>query len=491
VVLVQQESNSFAFRASSLRDFTIHRSDAAAAELDGANSEFSGAMQEITRRGGTAVPLLHAHALPGGVLARDEFGALVRLVLDSLAQAGRLDALVLCLHGAMSSVDEPSADAALAEAVAAAAGVPIALSLDLHANCTPRLCAPATVVTGYKTNPHVDLAATGARAAAMLCAAIRGSFVPTSAIATRPVILPDESLRIGRGVLGDVLDRVLADAPPSVVDVSVFPTQPWLDAPGIGFTAHVTTHDDAGGAHGLAERIASEVWRRREEFVVDNLVPPTECLRRAAASGMRPAIVTESADAPTAGGSGDSPAMLHALAEAGLRDDAVVLATIVDGGAVAACHDAGPGGTVDVRIGASVDPRFHEPFRLRGEVIRLGDGRYVLGGAGYLGLGATMGRFAVVRSGPLWLLATEQPAWSADPETWRHAGLDPFEADVLVVKSCTDYLANFPETGPAALVADVGGPCTPRLSRLRFSIASPAPWPASSDAPTPVSPGSP
>jgi len=490
-MLVQQESNSFAFRGSSLRDFTIHRSDAAAAELDGANSEFDGAMQEIARRGGTAVPILHAHALPGGILDRDGFAALVRLVLDSLAGAGRLDALVLCLHGAMSSVGEPSADAALAEAVAAAAGVPIALSLDLHANCTPRLCAPATVVTGYKTNPHVDLAATGARAAALLCAAVRGSFVPTSAVAMRPVILPDESLRIEHGVLGDVLDRVLATAPASVVDVSVFPTQPWLDAPGVGFTAHVTAHDDAGAAHVVADRLASEVWRRREEFVVDNMAPPTECLRRAAASGTRPAIVTESADAPTAGGSGDSPALLHALAEAGLRDDAVVLATIVDGGAVAACHDAGPGGTVDVRVGASVDPRFHEPFPLRGEVVRTGSGRYVLGGAGYLGLGATMGRFAVVRSGPLRLLVTEQPAWSADPETWRHAGLDPFDADVLVVRSCTDYLANFPATGPSALVADVPGPCTPRLSRLRFSIASPPPWPAAGGAATPASPGSP
>jgi microcystin degradation protein MlrC len=481
-MLVQQESNSFAFRHASLRDFTIHRLDAAAAAVEGANSEFHGAMCEIAARGGTAVPILHAHALPGGVLAGDDFAALMQLVLDSLAGTGRLDALVLCLHGAMASDDEPSADAALAEAIAAATGVPIAISLDLHANCTPRLCAPATVVTGYKTNPHVDLAETGARAAALLCAALHGSFVPTRGISTRPMILPDESLRIERGVLGEVLDTVLADAPPSVVDVGVFPTQPWLDAPGIGFTALVTAHADAGAARAVAERIADEVWRRREEFVVDRLLPPVECVRRAHASGLRPAIVTESADAPTAGGSGDSPAMLHALAAAELPDDARVIATIVDAAAVAACHEAGVGWSIDVLVGASIDPRYHEPYRLQGEVERVGDGTYLLGGAGYLGLSATMGRFAVVRRGTLRLLVTERPSWSADPETWRHAGLDPFDADVLVIRSCTDYLATFPETGPSAMVADVPGPCTPRLSRLTFSIASPAPWPASGPA---------
>jgi microcystin degradation protein MlrC len=478
-MLVQQESNSFAFRASSLRDFTIHRSDAAASALEGANSEFDGAMREIERRGGTAVPILHAHALPGGAIAADDFDALLQLVLDALAGAGRLDALVLCLHGAMASANEPSADAVIAESIAASTGVPIALSLDLHANCTRRLCAPATVVTGYKTNPHVDLAATGARAAALLCAAIRGSFVPTPSIAMRPVILPDESLRIEHGVLGEVLDHVLAAAPPTIVDVSVFPTQPWLDAPGVGFTSLVTAHDDVSAARTLADLIVAEVWRRREEFVVQNLAAPAECVRRALASGLKPAIVTESADAPTAGGSGDSPALLRAVAEADVPRDATVVATIVDPSAVAACHEAGPGGSVDTRVGASIDPRFHEPFALRGEVLRVGDGRYVLGGAGYLGLTATMGRFAVVKSGPLHLLVTEQPAWSADPETWRHAGIDPFAADVLVVKSCTDYLANFPATGGSAMVADVPGPSTPRLSRLRFTVASPAPWPAS------------
>jgi len=158
VVLVQQESNSFACRHSSLRDFTIRTGLDATRELAGANNEFIGALDEISARGGTAVPIIHAHALPGGVLGDDDFAALCDLVARALSCTKPLDALVLCLHGAMAAVSEPSADAVLAERIGLAAGVPMALSLDLHANCTPRLCAPAVVVTGYKTNPHVDLA---------------------------------------------------------------------------------------------------------------------------------------------------------------------------------------------------------------------------------------------------------------------------------------------------------------------------------------------
>lgn len=479
VILIQQESNSFAVRPTSLGEFTIRHGSEAASTLSNANSEFTGALREISRRGGIGVPILHAHALPGGVLNDDDFARLSDIALTALRECSHLDGLVVCLHGAMATATESSADAVLLERISEAAKVPVALSLDLHANCTPRLCAPAVVVTGYKTNPHVDLASTGARAAALLCAVMGESFVPTMAMATRPVIFPDETLRIENGLLGDILDQCLVNVDPAVVDVNVFPTQPWLDAAGVGFTALVTANDDISVAQLLATSIADAVYARREEFVVERIASAVECLRTAINSSSRPSIVAESADAPTAGGSGDSPAMLHALASLNVPDDLIILATIVDRHVVNECHRIGANEHLSALIGASIDHRYHQPFKLEGEVLTVGDGEYQLSGVGYEGLTVSMGRFAVVRSGALRLLVTERASWSADPSTWRFAGLEPNSADVLIVRSCSDYIANFPVAASTATVADVDGPCTPRLSRLRFRVADPAPWPAS------------
>lgn len=478
-MLIQQESNSFAVRPTSLGDFTIRHGLEAASTLGDANSEFTGALREIDERGGTGVPILHAHALPGGPLNDEDFARLSDIALTALHMSEHLDGLVLCLHGAMASASEPSADAVLLERISAATGVPVALSLDLHANCSLRLCASAHVVTGYKTNPHVDLAATGARAAAMLCAVINGSFTPAMAVSTRPVIFPDETLRIESGVLGEILDSCLVDVDSTVIDVNVFPTQPWLDAPDVGFTALVTTTGNHVVAQRLADAIADQVYARRNDFEIENIAPAVECLRTALASSMRPSIITESADAPTAGGSGDSPAMLHALASLDVPSNLTVLATIVDSHVVNECHELGVNAHLSTSIGASIDQRYHQPFILEGEVLTVGKGEYRLKGVGYEGLTASMGRFAVVRSGALRLLVTERASWSADPSTWRFAGLDPDSADVLIVRSCTDYIANFPIAASTAMVADVEGACTPRLSRLRFAIADPAPWPAS------------
>ena len=317
VLLVQQESNSFAVRPGSLDEFAVHIGAEADRRLAGANNEFAGACEELRRRGATAVPLLYAHTMPSGPLDDMSYSRLRDLVLAALRRTDTIDGLIVCLHGALSSTSNPRGDHGLLRAIRDEVGddLPIALSLDLHANATVELVELAQVVTGYRTNPHVDLAETGRRAAALLCAVTRGDLVPTVAVATCPAIFPDESLRIPAGILGEVLDEARGTAGPSIVDVSVFPTQPWLDAPGIGFTTVVVAHDDRRAAHEMAERITGVVWHRRHEFVVERLLAPAEALARASESQVRPFIITESADAPTAGASGDSPAMLNALVE--------------------------------------------------------------------------------------------------------------------------------------------------------------------------------
>ena len=79
-----------------------------------------------------------------------------------------------------------------------------------------------------------------------------------------------------------------------------------------------------------------------------------------------------------------------------------------------------------------------------------------------------MGAWAVLESGSHHLLITSKPAITADPATWHHAGLDPHQADVLVVRSCSDYRANFPSAAPEAVTLDLPGANSPRLEDLRF-----------------------
>src|SRR5207237_944373 len=49
-----------------------------------------------------------------------------------------------------------------------AGAVPMVASLDYHTNMTPEMVRHASAMVGYRTYPHIDMAATGARAALLL-----------------------------------------------------------------------------------------------------------------------------------------------------------------------------------------------------------------------------------------------------------------------------------------------------------------------------------
>ena len=121
------------------------------------------------------VPILWAGAEPGGYVDQSAFDSIVGEIVQGVLGA-QPDALYLDLHGAMVTRAHPDAEAEILRRVRAVArdDFPIAVSLDLHGNMSRAFFDLATVVTVYRTYPHVDMADTGARAAHLLDAALQG-----------------------------------------------------------------------------------------------------------------------------------------------------------------------------------------------------------------------------------------------------------------------------------------------------------------------------
>jgi microcystin degradation protein MlrC len=207
----------------------------------------------------------------------------------------------------------------------------------------------------------------------------------------------------------------------------------------------------------------------RKSFTV-GLVTLDDAIRAVRArTGKKPLIVSESADSPTAGATGDSPAMVAALVRSGqgLR----AFATLVDVGAVATCHAAGVGASVDLHIGATIDDRFHGPVAFAGRIDYVGAGAVRLEGPVYTGMEVSMGRHAVVSDGSLSVLLTERPACTFDPATFRSVGLLPETADLIAVRSANLFRPGFADISTDIVFLDLPGASTPRLETLRFTRA--------------------
>jgi microcystin degradation protein MlrC len=477
IASIIQETNTFSVSPSTLEDFTIVTGEDLLDLVAGTNSELAGALRALDDRNTTAVPLLYAWAMPSGRLTDDAFQDLRRLLIGRLEQAGHLDALMLSLHGSMAAEACHDADGELIATARKVVGAdtPIAVSLDLHANVTRRMVEVADTISAYHTDPHVDMAEAGFRAAtrAKSMAATGASLF--IGYAKKPMIVPAETMNTETGILASIRSEAMSSAPHDMLELCVFPVQPWLDVPELGLSVVVTSSDNKQRADEFAEEVASRIWQRRKEFVVERLMEPGEALRTASSSSVRPFVIAESADAPTAGATGDSPAMI--AASIGFRSELTIYVPVVDPEAVSVCHEAGFGRMVHLRVGASKDRRWWKPVELEGEVLGLGEGTYRLEGASFTGMEVSMGRYATVKSGPLRLLLSERTAWTSDPATYRFAGLPLEAADIIVVRSCSDYRPNFPESAPYAVTLDVPGAATPRLTNLHFESMARPPYP--------------
>ena len=468
VASIVQETNTFNTKPTGWEDYTVLVGEEELETLHGTNTEYAGAVAELQRLGAEPVPLMAVWAFPSGVVKKAAFDLLRELFDRGLERAGKLDGLVLSLHGAMASQTRFDADSALIEVARRRIGeTPVGVCLDLHANLTARMVALADVMVGYHTEPHVDMGTTGERIARLLTATVRDEITPVMALGKRALLIPAEAMRTDQGPMSEVrkhADSLIGD---QVLDISIFPPQPWLDVPELGLGVLVVTDDDRETAVRLSEDFAYEVWRRRGRMNTPRLMTPSVAFAAARLSSTRPFLMAHTADCPTAGAVGDDPIMVSQAAVYG--SDLTVLHTVLDPEAARRCARA-VGTTVKMKVGGVFNSAAR-PVKVEGVVTGAGAGSYRLTGRSFTGREASMGEWGVITSGRHHLLVTSLPAVSADPATWRHAGLDTGRTDVLVVRSCSDYRANFPDSVEESVTLDLPGASTPRLESLRFRHA--------------------
>ncbi|MFM2068424.1 MAG: hypothetical protein RLZZ584_3333, partial [Pseudomonadota bacterium] len=177
----QHETNTF---APSLADWEAfnrgdgfpawRRGQAVIDTFRGVNIPVGGFIEAAAARGWTLVPSGWGGATPSSYVTEDAFeriaGALVEDLRAACASALGIAAVYLDLHGAAVAQHAEDSEGELLARLRAVVGphIPIVTSLDLHANVTPRMIELADALVAYRTYPHIDMAATGERAAQLL-----------------------------------------------------------------------------------------------------------------------------------------------------------------------------------------------------------------------------------------------------------------------------------------------------------------------------------
>jgi microcystin degradation protein MlrC len=434
----------------------------------GTGTCLGGMLAAAERHGVALLPSVAAAASPAGPVTGDVFRHVRDRLLADLRAAGPVDGILLDLHGAMVAETSDDGEGELLAAVRDAVGpdLPIAVTLDFHGNVTPAMARHATLLHGYKTYPHVDMAERGVEATERLIDVVAGRLRPTVALRQPRLLPPIGSQRTAVGPMRRLYDLAAEMAEdPRVASISIFAGFPLADIADAGLSIYVATHDDGPLAEGLADRLEAVAWEHRHEFAHQGL-PVADAVARAQALEGRPVVLADMADNTGGGAAGDGTEILRELLRVGAPS--AVVACIWDPVAAAACAKAGVGATVTLPIGGKVDDRHGAPVEVTGRVRVLADGRFVHKGPMFRSVEGRLGLTAVLDAGGVKIILISLRWQTLDPEMLRFVGIDPLAEKILVLKSTIHYRAAFEPIAHAILEVDAPGLSSSNLSRFEF-----------------------
>ncbi|QGY31563.1 M81 family metallopeptidase [Pantoea cypripedii] len=380
------------------------------------------------------LPTFHARAIAGGPVARVTYEDFKQDFLSRLAALLPVDGVYLAMHGAVyvEGMEDAEGDWITATRELVGNDCPITVSYDLHGNVTQRIIDAIDMFSTYRTAPHIDVEETMRRSVAMLVQSLHSGVKPGVVWAPIPVVLPGERTSTEDEPAKSLYARLPAiNAIEHIWDASLMVGYVWADEPR-ATAAAIMTGTDAAVLAEQAAKLALAYWQAREQFSFGCVTGSTEeCVRMAIASPTHPVILADSGDNPTGGGVGDRGDMLAELIRQGAQG--VIVAGITDKPATDAAFAAGIGATLQLTIGATLDPAGGKASA-QFVVTRLVDDP------------ASVAKQALLQTGDITVVVADRRRPYHNLADFALLGLNPATANIVVVKS--GYLS--PELAPLA-----------------------------------------
>jgi microcystin degradation protein MlrC len=471
------ESHSFVPRPTTYRDFVqpggfppLCHGSALIGSLRHTSVPAAGAIAAVEAEAATVVPLAWGFANPAGPVQDEAFERIAALNCALLSMAldeAPLDGVYLDLHGAALVDSFPDAEGEMLRRVRAIVGpdLPLAISLDPHANLTAAMIALADVVVPFRTYPHVDMKQAGARAASLLFARIRRGrpwarasrrldfWIPLGAQCT--LMPPMEAVMAERAAIAERS---------GVVELAFCFGFPYADFPDCGPALAVYANTQAE-ADAVADQFLAIVNGREPDFTQE-LLPSDAAVADALhrlGTGSGPIVIADTQDNPGGGGHGDTTELLAELVRQEARG--AVLCLINDPDSAAACHAAGEGATIPLSLGGKSDGM---PYQCAARVDKVTDGRFTLTGPMGAGNPANLGPTALIDIAGIKVVVVSRKMQALDQAIIRHVGIEPSSCPILVLKSSVHFRADFGLIARHIIVATAPGPVIADPATLNF-----------------------
>ncbi len=467
--MMRHETNTFSPLPTLLQDFCQGTGPGgpdygtAAADSFRGTDNCIGAYVDIAESMGAEIDVaIAACASPSGPVDTAAYEHMCGTICDAVAKG--CDAVLLDLHGAMVTETYDDGEGELLRRIRAVApDVPIAVGLDFHTNFSAAMAQHATVITGYRTYPHIDIGETGARAMHTLLRAIDGEVDPVIFWKVMPMMTHLNMHTPSREPMKAIMDRAIqAETDGEVLTASVFGGFPLADIRHAGLATVIVADRNNPNGLALCDELSNKAWQYRADFVFESATL-SEAIAEAKSYSDGPILMADHGENVGSGGMTDVMDSLEAVLRAGFED--MVVGPVWDPAAVKELQAAGIGAEVTIDLGGKTDMpsinRKGQPLRVSGKVTNLSDGNYVITGPMMTGMKATVGDSAVLElPGNVEIIICSIRLEPYDIGPYTQAGIDPATKKYILLKSRQHFRAGFEDIALHIVMVPGGGVCS-------------------------------
>ena len=444
VAHLYHESNTFCREKTRFEDFELLEGEAMLPCLPG--------VELLQEAGVQVIPTLYAQKWSSGTVEAGAFLRFESMILEKLSAEEPLDGLYLSLHGAMTVEEIGSGELHLLTRIREALGddLPVAVSMDMHANLPEGLEKLVHVITGYHTAPHTDAEETQRKAVRALLKLLADGKTVHPERVTLPMLLVGERALSRDEPLRSIYAHCESlEKDPRFLAATLFVGMAWSDTPHSRCSVLVTPSSEQWAEMAKQEALgmARFLFEHRDECPYAHpAFPAPEAVRRALGSTNAPLYLSDSGDNPTAGGTGDTTGLLRAF----MRLDPakrILFAPLVDDVHFREIAQTPEGAECVCAIGSG-----------RNGDCTPAEGRFVLVKRGeVLSLhGATLSRaadYCLLRWHRVDVILVSQSMAMTGMECFESVGIDLTDYDVVVLKMGYMY-------------AEIAGPCRENILAL-------------------------
>ena len=378
-------------------------------------------------------------AEPGGLINSKTWNFLKNEVLKEIKKAGKLDIVILGLHGAMISNNCIDCEGDLIKNIRKIVGpkVIIGITLDPHSHLSKKCIDNSNIITVFKQFPHIDFEETAESCINLSIKAFNKTIKPQISIfdVKMMTILPTTKEPM-RSFVDKIKNLEKNNAALSISIIHGFMAG---DSPDLGAKIITITDNNKKNGDKLSYQLGMELFSYRKDLAPISVSANSALIKakKLSQKNKKPILIADIWDNPGGGVAGDSTILINKAISMNLKN--IAIGSIWDPVAVHICCAAGENAKIDLRFGGKVSVLAGSPVNKKVLVKKIVRNAFQRFGKSFV----PMGDSVCISFEGIDVILNSNRCQTFSIDLFLKLGVNIFNKKILIIKSTNHFYNSF------------------------------------------------